>query len=90
VEHYPFKLEKIQYVVAPAKLVFTIEEELSQEAFIRLLWDCHITHIVCMDESNPIYNNAMILADDEWLDVLTPYRVAWEGGVPCLELEQSW
>jgi len=90
VEHFPFKLEKIQYIVAPAKLVLTTKEDLTQEAFIKLLQDCQITHIVCMDESNPIYKNAMSLVDDEWLDVLTPYRLAWKGDVPFLEPEQPW
>jgi len=38
-----------------------------------------------MDENNPVFENAMGLAEDDWLDALTPYKVAWEGGVPFLE-----
>jgi hypothetical protein len=84
IESYPFKLEWIQYAIAPVKLVLTPERELSREAFIAMLSDNHITHIVCMDENNPIYQNALGFAEDEWVDILTTYRVQWEGETPVI------
>ncbi len=85
IESYPrFQYFQIQYVIAPSKLVLTKETELTEEAFLALLKERQITHIVCMDDANTIYRNAQAYAEDGWMDVLTPYAVHWEDDLPVL------
>ena len=43
------------------------------------------THVVCMDEDNPIYDNAIACMPDGWLDSAIPYAVRWEDGSLILE-----
>lgn len=43
------------------------------------------THVVCMDEDNPIYDNAIACMPDGWLDIAIPYAVRWEDGSLILE-----
>ena len=85
IDPYPFKPEWIQYAVAPAKLVFTTDDSLSDEAFRSYLTNAHITHVVFMDDWNTVYQNALNYTEDEWLDVLTAYAVRWEDGDPVIE-----
>ncbi len=85
VDPYPFKPEWIQYAVAPAKLVFTADDNLSDEEFRSCLINARITHVIFMDDWNTVYQNALNYTEDEWLDVLTAYAVRWEGGDPVIE-----
>ena len=39
----------------------------------------------CMDEDNPIYDNAIACMPDGWLDIAIPYAVRWEDGSLILE-----
>jgi len=80
----PYVQERLQYVAAPHKLVVRSDESMSDDAFRQLLMDSHITHLVCMDEENGVYEAAMRHTEDEWLDVVTVYVVEWIDGEPCL------
>ncbi len=84
VASYPFKPEWLQYVIAPAKLVLTAETEMTEKAFSDLIKYNHVTHVIAMDEENPIYENGQGFAEDEWMDVWTLYTVSWEDGSPVL------
>lgn len=84
IQSTPFKLEHLQYAVAPIKLVLCTQEELSDESFISLLQEKHITHIVCMDEENTVFQNALNYTEDTFLDLLTVYTVQWDGNVPSI------
>lgn len=85
VDPYPFKPEWIQYAVAPTKLVFSADADMSDEEFRSCLENTHVTHIVFMDDWNTAYQNALNHTEDEWLDVLTAYTVRWQDGEPVIE-----
>lgn len=84
VEVYPFKAEWIQYIAAPAKLVFPTDSEMDDAAFRSWLTGARITHVVFMDDANPVYQNALSYTEDGWLDVCTVYTVSWEDGEPVI------
>lgn len=83
-EFPPSVEERLQYTIAPAKLILPGREGYSQQQLITFLRSAHITHLVVMDENNPIYDAAVSLTEAEWLDVCTPYRVEWVEEMPWL------
>lgn len=83
VEPYPFKGELLQYALMPAKLLY-IFGDISQEEFTAKLQYDQVTHLVCMDENNTVYENALPFTEDEWLECNTVYTVNWEDGTPLI------
>ena len=78
------RVEFLQYALAPVKLVIP-QEELDTQPFEEWLRSIGATHVVCMDENNSIYNNALACMPDGWLDIAIPYAVRWEDGSLILE-----
>lgn len=79
-EYQPYIAERIQYVAAPHKIIVAFGHEMEEDAFLELLEEKKITHIVCMDDMNAVYENAMNYTEDDWLDVCTVYTVCNEDG----------
>lgn len=79
------RVEFLQYALAPVKLVMPQEGELDTQPFEEWLRAVGATHVVCMDEDNPIYDNAIACMPDGWLDIAIPYAVRWEDGSLILE-----
>lgn len=79
------RVEFLQYALAPVKLVLPKEGEIEAETFEKWVRTVGATHIVCMDEDNPIYENALACTSDGWLDIAMPYAVVWEDGRLTLE-----
>jgi len=79
-EYPPYIAERLQYVAAPHKIIPVSGYDMSEEDFLKLLEEKHITHIVCMDDMNAVYENAVRYTEDEWLDVCTVYTVNHEDG----------
>lgn len=84
VQSAPYRVEWLQYAVAPAKVALCAPDGLTREDFILLLKEKRITHIVCMDEKNAVYQNALPFAQDEYLDVWTVYTLTWDGDTPVV------
>lgn len=84
VQSAPYRVEWLQYAVAPAKVTLCAQDGLTREDFILLLKEKRITHIVCMDEENAVYQNALPFAQDEYLDVWTVYTLTWDGDTPVV------
>lgn len=79
------RVEFLQYALAPVKLVMPQEGELDTQPFEEWLRAVGATHVVCMDEDNPIYDNAIACMPDGWLDIAIPYAVRWKDGSLILE-----
>lgn len=79
-----FNHEHLQYVTAPVKLVLHDNRELDEESFANLLRDHQVTHVICIDDENVIYEQAQHFSGDGWLDLHTLYEVSWEDGEPVL------
>ena len=70
----------IHYFITPSLLCFVI--------LVLLYYLGSRPHAVTATDD--IYYWTADHMEDEWLDVLTPYRVARKGEVPFLESEWSW
>lgn len=79
------RVEFLQYALAPVKLVMPQEGELDTQTFEDWLRTVGATHVVCMDEDNPVYEGALASMPDGWLDIAMPYAVRWEEGTLILE-----
>lgn len=79
-----FNVEHLQYVTAPVKLVLHNNDPMDQEGFVSLLKENQVTHIICIDDYNEVYELAQEFAGDGWLDVHTLYEVEWDGDIPVL------
>ena len=79
-EYPPYIVERLQYVVAPHKVVVVSGYDMDEESFLRTLEYNGVSHIVCMDDMNAVYENAMNFTEDGWLDVCTVYTVSNEDG----------
>ena len=79
-----FNVEHLQYVTAPVKLVLHNNDPMDQEGFVSLLKENQVTHIICIDDYNEVYELAQEFAGDGWLDVHTLYEVEWDGDTPVL------
>jgi len=75
----PYVRERLQYVAAPHKVIVSTGE-MDEETFRTTLESNGVTHIVCMDEENGVYENAAALSEDGWLDTVTVYTVYREDG----------
>lgn len=82
-----FNHEHLQFVTAPVKLVLHDNQELDEEGFADLLRECQVTHVICIDDYNVIYEQAQNFSGDGWLDLHTLYEVSWEDGEPVLWME---
>ena len=80
----PYVSERLQYVLAPSKLVLLREESITAEAFVAFLQENNITHILCTDEYNTVFENAVLFEEYEWLDAYSLYEVQWDGDTPVL------
>ncbi|MBQ7866577.1 MAG: hypothetical protein IJ354_00295 [Clostridia bacterium] len=79
-EYPPYIVERLQYVVAPHKVVVGSGYDMDEETFLRTLEENRVTHIICMDDMNAVYENAMNFTEDGWFDVWTIYTVSNEDG----------
>jgi len=79
-----FNVEHLQYVTAPVKLVLHDNDEMDQAEFAAYLKENQVTHVICIDDYNVIYEQAQEFAGDGWLDVHTLYEVEWDGDTPVL------
>ena len=79
-EHPPYIKERLQYVAAPHKIVIAPAGEMDEESFLKLLETNGITHIVCTDDATSVYQCALELTEDEWLDTWSVYTVYQEEG----------
>ncbi len=80
----PLRPERLQYAVAPVKII-TFYGDIDSQAFVDLLRNYHITHVISMDDSNPTYLAAQTFIEDGYMDTYTLYTVRWEGDRPILE-----
>lgn len=83
VDPTPLRPERLQYAVAPVKIV-TFYGGIDSYWFIQLLKNRHITHVICMDDNNPTYQTALEFTEDGYMDTYTLYAVTWEGDRPIL------
>lgn len=83
VEPTPDRPERLQYALAPVK-VFTFYGGLDVQGFIRMVRENHITHVLCVDDSNPTYSVAQQFVEDGYLDTYTLYAIHWDGDTPVL------
>lgn len=74
------EMEKWRYALAPVRIVYRE----NPEDMTALLQKEGITHVVCLDDQNWVYDAAQALASDGWLDTDTAYAVSWEEGGPTL------
>ena len=84
---YPEHAARLQYAIAPTKLILVPDTEMTDGAFIALLRATDATHVVCADEDNALFNVAATYCEDSWLETLTAYRVDWNGNIPVLTME---
>ena len=82
----PMRPERLQYAVAPVKLV-TFYGDISAHWFVELLKNSRITHVISMDDSNPTYQVAVDFTEDGYMDTYTLYTVTWQGDTPVLVYE---
>ncbi|NLO86504.1 MAG: hypothetical protein GX096_13930 [Clostridiales bacterium] len=83
-ESLPYVSERLQYVLAPSKLVILREESITEEEFVSFLQENNITHILCTDEYNTVFENAILYEEYEWLDAYSLYEVQWDGDTPVI------
>lgn len=82
----PMHRERLQYAVAPVKIV-TFYGDINTREFIDLLKNSHITHVICMDDCNPTYQVAVDFTEDGYMDTYTLYTVTWHDDTPMLVYE---
>ncbi len=74
---------KWQYALAPVKLVYA--PDLTEAELPNILRRNNVTHILCLDDANALYEAAAPYAEDGWIDTYTPYHVRWDGDALTLE-----
>lgn len=79
----PEKRERLQYALFPVKLV-TFYDDLPDADFLMLLRGARVTHVLCMDDTNPTYAHAQPFCEDGYMDTFTLYAVTWDGETPVL------
>lgn len=79
-----FNEEWLQFTAAPAKLSIYSNKEIDEDGFVQLLKDRQITHFVCIDEDNVLYEVASFFTEDGCVETLCAYEVVWDGEVPSL------
>ncbi len=83
VDPTPEKRERLQYALLPVKLV-TFYGDIGDAYFRSILRSEAVTHILCMDDTNPTYALASPYVEGGLMETLVPYRVTWNGDVPVL------
>ncbi len=81
----PALYPRIRYALGPAKILYCVDNDLTPQGLANILGESQVTHVICMDENNPLYRNATGFSEDEWLEPVTLYAVEWDGDSPVLE-----
>lgn len=81
-------LENLSYTYAPARFIRPGADNGDADALTRELQARGVTHLVCLDDANALYQGASALTEDGWLDTYTLYAVRYgEDGVTLQTME---
>ena len=78
-------MSDLNYTYAPARMLLPIRYKGDVEKLISDLRNRHADYIVCLDDANDLYNTALELTPDQYLDTYTLYKVLDDGDTVTLE-----